>query len=203
MGHRDDKTVTPLRQTRIAIIEGLRHPRSVARLLPATCRRIAVRLRDERPLDVRRQTLFQPCTPSHFQLDLPRPRELNSARPQPQRQFAAPQRSAAARFRLKRSRGFVAEPMLYWLAANPSRRRTVRSAAEGLVFHGTKRSAEPTASLRRPLTALRSTLKQARFTPPAKSTSCGSPRSASAAPARSRDCRRPRRCASAPACPAR
>jgi len=140
MGHRDDKTVTPWRQTRIAIIEGLRHPRSAAWLLPATCRRIAVRLRDERPLDVRA---------GHLQLYLPRPRELNSARPQPQRRFAAPQRSAAARFRLKRSRDFVAEPMLYWLAANPSRRRTVRSAAEGLVFHGTKRSAEPTASLRR------------------------------------------------------
>ncbi len=32
---------------------------------------------------------------------------------------------------------------------NPSRRRTVRPAAEGPFFHGLKRSAEPTASLRR------------------------------------------------------
>jgi hypothetical protein len=57
--------------------------------------------------------------------------------------------SAAARFRLKGSLGFVVEPMLARRAANPSRRRTVRLAAEGLFFHGAKRSAEPTASLRR------------------------------------------------------
>ncbi len=58
-------------------------------------------------------------------------------------------RSAAARFRLKRSHGLVAEPMLYRRTANASRRRTVRPAAEGPFFHGPKRSAEPTASLRR------------------------------------------------------
>jgi hypothetical protein len=39
--------------------------------------------------------------------------------------------------------------MLYRRAANPSRRRIVSPPAGGLVFHGTKRSAEPTASLRR------------------------------------------------------
>ena len=58
-------------------------------------------------------------------------------------------RSASALFRPKRSRGFVAEPMFYRPTANPSRRRTVSPPAEGLVFHGPKRSAEPTAWLRR------------------------------------------------------
>ena len=38
--------------------------------------------------------------------------------------------------------------MLYRRTANPSRRRIVRPAAETPVFHGTKRSPEPTASLR-------------------------------------------------------
>jgi hypothetical protein len=58
-------------------------------------------------------------------------------------------RSAAAPIRLKRSLGIVAKPMLYQRSANPSRRRTVSPAAEGLVFHGPKLSAEPTASFRR------------------------------------------------------
>ena len=57
-------------------------------------------------------------------------------------------RSASAPFRPKRSRGRVAEPMLYWRSSHPSRRRTVRFAAEGLFFHGAKWSAEPPASLR-------------------------------------------------------
>jgi hypothetical protein len=63
----------------------------------------------------------------------------------------APQRSrsASAPSRLKRSRGLDAEPMLYWRSTHPSRRRIVRSAAQGLFFHGAKWSAEPPASLRR------------------------------------------------------
>ena len=62
-----------------------------------------------------------------------------------------PQRlpSASAPFRLKGSLGLVAEPMLYRRSIHPSRRRIVRSAAEGPFFHGAKRSAEPPASLRR------------------------------------------------------
>src|ERR1700754_1040331 len=51
--------------------------------------------------------------------------------------------------RLRRSLGFVAEPMLYRRATNPSRRCTVRSAAEGSFSHGPKRSAKPMGSLRR------------------------------------------------------
>ena len=58
-------------------------------------------------------------------------------------------RAASARFRLKRSLGLVAEPMLYRRTDHPSRRRIVRPAAEGLFFHGAKRSAEPTGSRRR------------------------------------------------------
>ena len=58
-------------------------------------------------------------------------------------------RSASARIRPKRSLGLVAEPMLYRRSIRPSRRRTVRSAAEGRFFHGAKWSAEPPASLRR------------------------------------------------------
>ena len=58
-------------------------------------------------------------------------------------------RSAAAPFRRKGSLGFVAEPMLYRRTANPSRRRIVSPAAKGRFFHGAKRSAESTTSLRR------------------------------------------------------
>ena len=43
--------------------------------------------------------------------------------------------------------------MLYRRTANPSRRRIVRPAAEGPFFHDPKRSAEPTASLRRAVSA--------------------------------------------------
>jgi hypothetical protein len=43
--------------------------------------------------------------------------------------------------------------MLYRRATCPSRRRAVSPRAEGQVFHGPKRSAEPTVSLRRVLTA--------------------------------------------------
>ena len=60
------------------------------------------------------------------------------------------QRSAAAPFRLKRSLGFVAEPMLYRRPANPSRRRIVSPPVETSVFRDAKRRIEPTASFRRP-----------------------------------------------------
>ena len=51
--------------------------------------------------------------------------------------------SASAPIRLRGPLGLVAEPMLYRRSRHPSRRRIVRSAAEGPFFHGANWSAEP------------------------------------------------------------